>query len=486
MSHEQLADWLAELQDARDLLRVGVEIDPRMEMTAIGRRAAEMPDGGPAVLFERIRGGNGVAVVTNLYGSYARMCRYLGGDSFDAVADRMSDLIQPRFPESWFDQIRRLPQFAQLGKLPPRVVRIGACQQVVRLGRDINLAEWPIPRFWPEDEAPTITAGMVCLRHPRSGDRVVEQVTLDVRDAQSLRVHFPPESAGAAIVREHGLLGTPLPVAVVLGGHPLLTYAAGAPSPPGCDAWTFAGFLTGQPVDLVTARTSELEIPAHAEIVFEGIIDPAEPLESCARVGLSTGTYGQPFPVPVMRLSAITSRTNPVFPVIIPDRPPRERYWLHKLTERLFLPVLRMAVPELVDYSFPHATSERRLVFVSIRKSYPGQAKKVLSGLWGHQLSMYAKIAVVVDDDVDVQDPEAVWLAVASHAQPPRDVLMQEGPSDWYDQSAFARGFGGKLGIDGTRKFPEERPGSPPTNVLELPVEVETAAEEIMASWRRS
>lgn len=485
MSHDQLAEWLADLEDGRELLRVGVEVDRDLELTALSRRAAEMPGGGPAVLFERVRGAGGVNVVTNLYASYGRMCRFLKGESFDAVADRMSGLIQPQIAVGWFEQIRRLPQFAQLGKLPPRPVRVGPCQQVVRLGRDIDLGEWPVPRFWPDDEAPSITAGMVCLRDPRTGERIVEQVTLDVRDAQSLRIHFPPQSAGAAAVRRHRDQRTPMSVCVVLGGHPLLLYAAAAPNPPGCDVWTFAGFLRNQAVDLITARTSEVEVPAHAEIVLEGIIDPNDSLEPCARLGLSTGAYCEPYPVPVMRLTAITSRTNPVFPVVVPDRPPRERYWLHKLTERLFLPVLRMSVPDLVDYSFPYATSERRMVFVSIRKTYPGQAKRVLSGLWGHQLAMYAKLAVVVDEEVDVQDPEAVWLAVSANAQPPRDLVVQDGPADWFDHSAPGRGFGGKLGIDATKKLPEEQSRGPWPRELELPDDIETAAEAIAATWRR-
>ena len=488
MPHDQLAELLAELQDSRELVRISAEVDTDLEIAALTHRACRLPGGGPVLFFERVRGAS-VPVVTNLFGSYARMSRYLGGESFDAVADRMSGLIQPRVAEGWFEQVKLIPQFTQLGKLPPRLVRVAACQQVVRLGRDIDLEAWPIPRLWPDDEARLLTTGIVCLRHPHTQEPVVEQVPLEVRDAQSFRVHLTPQSAGWVVVREHQRLRTPLSVAVAVGGDPLLTYVAGAPRPPGADAWLFAGFLRGAAVDLVTARTSDLELPAHAEVVFEGYIEPTEPWEPASRVGLPTGYYGEPYPVPTLHLTAITSRTNPVLPIIVPDQPPQERYWLHKLTERLFLPVLRMVVPELVDYSFPHAAAQRHLAFVSIRKSYAGQARKVLSALWGHPLTMHCKLLVVVDDEVDVQNPEAVWLAVGASMQPPRDLQVQDGPADWFDHSAPARGFGGKLGIDATRKLPEEHTGKAWPDQLAWPAEFEQTLDELwvkspLAGWR--
>jgi 4-hydroxy-3-polyprenylbenzoate decarboxylase len=481
MSHDQLSSFLQALTDDRDVVRIAEEVSADGEIAALTTRVRQARGDGPAVFFERVA-GSAIPVVTNLLGSYARVCRALRTDSLDAVADRLSEKAQPRPSRGWFDHLRNLPRFGAVGGLPPRVVRAAPCQQVVRLGRDIRMDEFPVPRLWPADETKLITAAQVCVKHPLTGERYSELVPVEVRDQASLRVLWTPFQAGHAVWREHVRTGSQMPVALVLGGDPVLLFTSTCPVPPQSESWLFAGFLRGEALDVIQGRTVDLEVPAAAEIVFEGFVDPVEAPEPCGRGSRVNGFSGEPFACPVLRLGAVTSRTNPVFPVVVPGAPPSEDFWLHKAAERVCLPILRMFVPELVDYSFPHGATGRNLCFVSLAKTHPGQARKALGALWGHPLLMHTKFVVVVDADVDVQRPDEVWFAAGAHAHVPRDIVQGEGPADWFDHATPTRGLAGKLAIDATRKFPEEHRSAAP---WPAPLgETSELAERVDRLWR--
>ena len=455
MSYDQLSDFIQELQDRQELRRVSSELSPELELTELTRRMQQLPGGGPALLFERVR-GSAIPVVTNLLGSHRRMCAALRSDSFDLLADRMTGLIQPRAPEGWFEQLKLIPQFGQVAKQPPKTVRSGPCQQVVRLGRDIDLSEFPIPRFWPNDQRRCLTAGMICLRHPATNDRIVELIPTLVRDRNTLLIPWNWSHQGQSVLEEHRRLGTQMPVAIALGGDPVLMFAASAPPPPQSDAWIFAGFLRGQPVDLLKCRSHDLEVPAQSEIVLEGFVDPAEATDPTGPISGTNGYYSDTSQACVLHLSALTSRANPVLPMIVPGPMPQEMFWLQKAAERLFLPVLRMFVPELVDYSFPASGQFRNWCFVSIRKTFPGHARKVIHALWGQQQLMRVKGLVIVDADVDVQDELQVWSRLGTHLNAANDLILSEGSLDESDLASPRKGFGTRLALDATFKLPAE------------------------------
>ena len=298
--------------------------------------------------------------------------------------------------------------------------------------------------------------GQVYTRDPKSGRSSVGMYPLEVRDQSSLAVHWNAHDAGWQTYEHYRRDGRQMPVAVALGGDPVLTYTACAPLPHTTDACLFAGFLRGDNVELVKCRSVDLEIPADAEIVIEGMIDTSSRLEPGGLVAAPTGYYAMAGDAPVLKVTALTHRSNPVYPALILGGPRTESYWLGKANERIFLPLMRMFVPELVDLHMPRAGVFRNLAFASIEKQYPQQARKVMNALWGLDGLMVTKIIVVVDSDVDVHDEERVWLTVGANVHPGRDVLFCEGPTHMDDHAAPERGMGHKLGIDATRKLPEE------------------------------
>lgn len=454
MTYDTLPDFLAAIEDDGELVRVAVEVDPVLEVAEIVDRLSKTPGGGPAVLFEKVR-GHSIPVVANLLGSERRMCRALRADSLDDVAAQIAGLIQPELPEGWLDALRLVPQFTQLTKLPPKVVRSGICQQVVRMGRDVNLYELPVPHCWPGDSGPLITAGQVYVRS-LSGVRHVGVYPLEVRGRDSLFVHWNPHQQAAHCFSEYGERRQPMPVAVTLGGDPACLWAATAPLPPATDPLLLAGLLRQQNVELVRCRSLELDVPAQAEVIIEGIIDGAAELELAGPVSGAHGFYALPEQLPRMQVTAITHRSNPVFPAVIPGRPPTEETWLANAVQRAFLPLVRLYLPEIEDLHLPASGAGRNLLFVSIRKRYPQQARKVMNALWGLNWLMTSKIVVVVEADVDVQDESAVWFHVGANCHPGRDVLFNEGPTHWQDHAAPVRGLGHKMGIDATRKLPDE------------------------------
>jgi 4-hydroxy-3-polyprenylbenzoate decarboxylase len=455
MAYENLAGFIAELEDDGDLVRIGAEVDPHLEIAEITDRVCKSATGGPVLVFENVK-GHSIPVVSNLLGSERRMCKAFGAQSFDSVAERITGLIEPDLPAGWLDSLKLVPQLAQMSKLPPKSVKTGLCQQVVSMGREVNLAELPIPKSWPDESGPTITAGQLFVKDAESGIRHVGRYPLEVRDRNSLRVHWTAHQRGMEIFAGYRQAGRPMPVAIAFGGDPVYTYMADVTLPPNTDDCLFGGFLRGEPMELVKCRSIDMEIPAEAEIVLEGMIDPNLPLEQTGRIGQATGFYDLTDDVPIITVSALTRRSNPMFPAMIVGPPPTEDYWLNRATERIFLPLVRLCIPELIDLHLPRSGAFRNLAFVSIRKRYPQQARKVMNALWSLGRLMIMKMIVVVDEDVDVHNEEQVWYTAGSNVHPGRDVVFCEGPTHMTDHAAPVRGMGHKLGLDATRKLPEE------------------------------
>ena len=444
-----------------DLVRVDRPVSIDREITEIADRCMKSPGGGPALLFTRPQLAGGAAsrhpVAVNLFGSARRMSLALGVDCLDEIGERIAALLNLKVPETLLGKLAMLPQLAEVAKFPPKT---GGgrppCQEIVVREHDVDLGQFPVPICWPEDGGPYITLPGVITRDPVSGVRNVGMYRIQVIGKNELAMHWQRHKVGAAHWRAMAERKETMPVAIALGGDPASIYAASAPLPPSIDEFLFAGFLRKEPVRLARAVTSDLEVPAEAEIVLEGYIDPREELVLEGPFGDHTGFYSLADYYPKVHVTAITLRSEPVWPHTIVGRPPMEDYWLGHATERIFLPLLKLTIPEIVDIHMPAAGIFHNLVFVSIDKRYPGQAYKVMNGLWGQGLMSLAKVIVVFDKDVNVQNPQEAWWVALNHIDPERDVRFTLGPIDVLDHSSRAFTFGSKMGIDATRKWKEE------------------------------
>lgn len=484
MASDHLADWLAQWHDVRELARVSAEVDAVHEIAAITDRA-RLIEGSPALLFEHVR-GHSFPVVTNLLGSPRRLASALGVTSFDRLSQRIDDWLSLSLPNGVLDTWKLLPRLAELAQWPPTVVKTGQCQQVVKLGRDVNLAELPALTMWPGDAAPTITSGQLHSQSPRSTEdtddarRTVCVVPLEIRGRDGLLIHGDETSELWSLLAKYRARGQQMPVVVALGGDPVMSLAAWAPLPPRTDALVFAGFLRNRSVELVAARSVPLTVPASAEIVIEGFVDPQAALESAGPISRETGFFGPSESLPLVRVTAITHRANPVFPAMIPGPAPAESQWLDRASERLLLPIARLWIPELVDWRLPFAGACRHIAFASIRKTFAQQPRKVLHALWSLPKIATAKMLVIVDDEVDVRDENAVWSSVAAHADPSRDLVLWDGPADPLDHATSVRSAGRKLGIDATCKWPGESGVSRSAQPLRWTTEI---AERLQIRW---
>ena len=394
----------------------------------------------------------------NLFGSMRRMEIALGVDSLDSIGDRIALLLQTKVPEGIKEKLKTLSRVAEIAKFPPRKMKSGKapCQQVILEGNEADVTKLPNITCWPGDGGAYITLPQVISNDPRTGVRNVGMYRVQVLDSSRLAMHWQRHKVGAAHWREMAEKGERMPVAIALGGDAASIYSASAPLPPNIDEYIFAGFLRKKPVRVTKAVTSDLLVPAEADIVIEGYIDPAEPLVLEGPFGDHTGFYSLADDYPAVNVSAITMRQNPVYPTTIVGRPPMEDYYLGHATERIFLPLLRLTVPEIVDYHMPAAGVFHNLVFVSIDKQYPGQAYKVMNALWGMGLMSLAKVIVVVDRDVNVRDPEETWWVALNNIDPQRDTRFTMGPIDVLDHASRAFTYGSKMGIDATTKWKEE------------------------------
>jgi 4-hydroxy-3-polyprenylbenzoate decarboxylase len=463
-----LRGWIELLRAAGELVDVGVEVDPYLEITEIVDRTVKA--GGPALLFRRVRGSEHPLLI-NQFGTERRMCLALGVASLDEAGQRLSELMTMQQP---FDLPARLRGAARLRRLadaaPTLVEGPAPCQELVL---EPDLDRLPIQHCWPGDPAPFVTLPLVITVDPRTGTRNVGIYRMQKIDRRTTFVHWQLHKDGAEDWRG---MGERLQVAVALGCDPVTTYLGSAPLPRGVDELAVAGLLGGAAVELVRARTVDLEVPAHAEIVLEGYVERGD-LAVEGPFGDHMGYYSAPEPFPVLHLTAMTMRRGAVYPSIVVGPPPQEDAWLCKASERLFLPTLRLAVPELVDYDLPVAGAFQHCAIVSVRKSYPGQARKAVHALWGSGLMSLLKCVVVVDEFVDVHDYDQVFFHVCANVDPARDLILTSGPLDQLDHSAERPCYGGKLGIDATHKLPSEG-GRPWPPRIEMSAEVRRLVDE--------
>jgi len=452
VAYRDLQEFVNLLEKRGELKRIAAEVDPELEITEITDRISKAY--GPALLFENVKGSK-IPLLINAMGTYERMALALEVESLDDIAREITELFQlAEVPSSLLEKMKVLPRLAQLASYSPRLVKSGICQEVVIKGNP-SLDFLPIMKCWPEDGGKYITLPLVITKDPDTGKRNMGMYRMQVYDGQTTGMHWHVHHDGAKNYQKYCEKGMPTPVAVALGCDPAVIYSATAPLPKDIDELILAGFLRKQPVELVKCKTVDLEVPANAEIVLEGYVNPGETrLEG--PFGDHTGYYSLVDEYPVFRLTCITHRKNPIYPATIVGMPPMEDCYMAKVTERIFLPVLKFLLPEIVDINLPLEGVFHNCVLVSIKKSYPGHAQKVMNALWGIGQMMFAKFIVVVDEQVDVQNVSEVMWKVFNNVDPKRDLLIVEGPLDVLDHSAPRPLFGAKMGIDATKKWPSE------------------------------
>jgi 4-hydroxy-3-polyprenylbenzoate decarboxylase len=420
---------------------------------------------GPALLFENVKGSSHPLLI-NQFGTERRMCMAFGAPTLDDVARRLGDVLEMQPPQGLVAKVKGLQKLKSIADSRPKTVRSGPSQEVVLTGEEVDLDALPIQRCWPGDPAPFITLPAVITHDPRTGSRNVGMYRMQKVDRRTTLMHWQIHKDGRA---DYMFADGRLEVAVALGLDPVSAYSASAPLPKHIDEFMLAGFLKGSPVELVSAKTIGIEVPANAEIVLEGYVEQGDVAPE-GPFGDHTGYYTAVEPFPVFHVTAITMRRDAIYPSIVVGKPPQEDAWLGKATERIFLPAIRMSVPELVDYDLPVAGAFHNCCIVSIRKQYPGHAQKVMHAIWGLGLLSLTKSVVVVDEEVDVHDYEQVFFRVGANVDPKRDVLITEGPLDHLDHAPTLQFYGGKLGIDATHKGSAE-------GTREWPPEIEMSDE---------
>jgi 4-hydroxy-3-polyprenylbenzoate decarboxylase len=452
--YDNLRQFVDELRRDGDLLEISARVDPRLEITEIADRCVKNPGGGPALLFTDVKDAKHPLLI-NALASARRMAKALGVARLDDLGARVTSLIDLIKPGAQSGALAKLFSARDLLGIFPKTVRSGACQEVVTSGDDVDLAELPVLTCWPEDGGPYITLPLVFTKDPASKVQNVGVYRMQVFDARTTGMHWQRHKHGREHQDAEGK-GRRMPVAVAIGGDPVLTYAATAPVPSGVDEMLLAGFLRERAVPMVQCKTLDLTVPADADFILEGYVDNDE-LRREGPFGDHTGVYSLADDYPVFHVTCITRRRSPIYWTTIVGRPPMEDGWLGKATERLFLPILKQMLPEVVDYNLPVEGGFQNLVIVSIKKRYPGQAKKVMYALWGlGHMMMLTRNIIVVDADVDVQDLRTVSWVTLNNVDAGRDLVFAPGPVDVLDHAAPLPSLGTKLGIDATRKSAEE------------------------------
>ncbi|MCS7090636.1 MAG: UbiD family decarboxylase [Verrucomicrobiota bacterium] len=485
MAYGSFREFLDRLETEGELIRISQPVATELEITVLADQQMKAPDGGKALLIERptVNGAvSSVPLAINTMGSWRRMAMALNAESVDQVAAELGGLLKAKPPMSVREAIRLLGQALDLRHARPRAVRDGPCKEVVHRfdppprrtepwpkAPDIlcdpdsarsaplpTLLDLPILKCWPLDAGRFITLPCVVTRDPDTGERNVGMYRMQVYDAHTTGMHWQLQKVAARHGRRYYEKGARMPVAVFLGGDPVYTFAATAPLPDGLDEFLLAGYLRKRSVELVRCETIDLEVPADADFVLEGYVDPCEPLREEGPFGDHTGYYSLPEPYPVFHITAITHRKDAIYPATIVGLPPMEDFYLGSASVKLFLPVLKMNFPEIVDMALPAEGVFHNLVFVSIKKSYPMQAYKIMHGLWGMGQMMFTKYIIVVDDHVNVHNTREVLFHLCANTDPQRDCLFTRGPADVLDHATPEIGIGTKLGIDATRKLPGE------------------------------
>ena len=481
MAYASYSEVLAALDRAGELKRISQPVATELEITQFADLEMKQPGGGKALLFEQPTVNGKVSpfpVAINTLGSWRRMALSMGAESVDAVAAEISALVKAKPPTSLREAFALFGTAIELRHARPKQVKTGPCKEVIhrydapashtapwppapdwKLGTDPfppTLLDLPILKCWPLDGGRFVTLPCVITQDPDTGERNVGMYRMQIYDDRSTGMHWQLQKVGARHGRRYYETGKRMPVAVVLGGDPAYIFSATAPLPDGLDEFLMAGYLRRQSVELVPCETSELLVPANADIVIEGYIDPVEPLRDEGPFGDHTGFYTLPEPYPVFHVTAVTHRKNAVYPATIVGIPPMEDFYIGAAAVKLFLPVFKMNFPEIVDIALPAEGVFHNLVVVSIKKTYPMQAYKVMHGLWGMGQMMFTKYLIVVDEDVDVHNTSEVLFRLCANTDPQRDSIFTKGPADVLDHATSEVGVGGKQGIDATRKLPGE------------------------------
>jgi 4-hydroxy-3-polyprenylbenzoate decarboxylase len=488
MVPKDLRGFLDDLERAGELIRIREPVAVKLEIAEIADRVMKQPGGGKALLFEKPVLDDGsfsdIPVAINVYGSWRRMAMALGVNDVSEHGDRIANLLQPDVPKGFWAKMQMIPKFAELAKVPPRAFRGKApCQEIVVSGGDVDLKKLPILTCWPKDAGPFITLPMVITKDPENGVQNVGMYRMQVIDRNTTYMHWQRHKGGAAHYRKYKHMGIKrMPVVVAIGGDVTTMYTPSAPLPPGIDEYLFSGFLRKEALQVTEATMCDLRIPAEADMVLEGYVDTEEPMGMEGPFGDHTGFYTPPDSFPIFHVEKITMRKQAVYPTTIVGRPPMEDFYLGGATERIFLPLLKMTMPEIVDYHMPAEGIFHNLVLVSIKKEYPGHAFKVMNGLWGQGLMSLAKVLVIVDHFIDVKNPQEVWWYALNNIDPERDVRFSRGPIDDLDHSARSPAFGSKIGIDGTKKLLEEGYDREWPEIIEMSPDVK---KKVDALWER-
>ncbi len=455
MKFKDLREFVSFLEQRGQLRRIAAPVSCELEITEIADRMVKQ--GGPALLFENVTGYE-APVLINMFASEQRMAWALGVEKLDDLVDRLQGMLQLTQgpPEGLINKLRTLGQLIQIGSFQPKTVNRAPCQEVVLQGDEVDLFKFPALKCWPMDGGRYITLPLVITKDPTTGTQNYGMYRMQIYDARTTGMHWQTHKVGAHHYRvSQERQDNRLEVAVAIGADPATMWTGSAPLPPDMDEMAVAGFIREEGVELVKAKTVDLLVPAQSEIVLEGHVFTDEQ-RSEGPFGDHTGYYSMPDDYPVFHVTSITHRKDPIYPAAIVGRPPMEDYWMGKVTERIFMPVIRMIMPEVVDMNMPAEGVFHNLVIVSIKKEYPGQARKVMYGLWGMGLMSLTKTIIVVDHFVDVQNPSEVTWRVANNLNPSQDLVVVEGPLDDLEVGSLTAKFGGKVGIDATRKGPLE------------------------------
>jgi 4-hydroxy-3-polyprenylbenzoate decarboxylase len=540
LAYNDLREWIAALDKAGELKRIKEPVSPRLEITEITDRASKAGStsrsvkgaigyapGGPALLFENITGHPGHKVLINQFGSERRMAMALGVERIEQIAERIQGLMNMKAPEGLLDKLKMLPQVAELTRSFPKTVsaKDAPCKQVI-LRENFNLLDFPVLTCWPHDGGPFITLPCVHTRDPKSGKRNIGMYRMQVYDGKTTGMHWQrqkvaaehyrealrgiaaanatadPKAARVAAMAESSggahaiadgpvgglpqvqfgnLKGSRMEVAVSIGSDPATTFSAIVPAPPEIEEYLIAGFLRGKAVEIVKCETVDLEVPANAEIVLEGYVELGE-MRTEGPFGDHTGFYTMQDEYPVFHITCITHRKDPIYAATIVGKPPMEDAWMGKAVERVFLPMMKMTIPEIIDINLPAEGVFHNLMLVSIRKSYPGQARKVMAAIWSLGQAMFTKCIIVVDEDCDVQDIGEVTLRVTNNIDPERDIQFILGPIDSLDHASRLPNYGSKMGIDATRKWKAEGFDRPWPAMLEMDRETKSKIDSI---WKK-
>jgi 4-hydroxy-3-polyprenylbenzoate decarboxylase len=478
MPYDDLRDFIRALDKSGELKRIPFEVDPYLEITQFADRGVK--HGGPALLFEKPKGD--IPVLINAFASMRRMEIALEATP-DDVAGRIVELIEMRKPEGFLGKLKMLPKLADLAAIFPKTVSTGPCKENVRREK-FSLDELPILHCWPQDGGRFITLPMVFSRNPDTGKRNCGCYRLQVFDGRTTGMHWQTHKQGAEHYRRLKAAGTTkrMDVAVAIGADPATMYSAILPLPPDLDEMMIAGFIRGKPVEMVKCETSDLEVPAHSEIVLEGYVELGE-LRREGPFGDHTGFYSLEDDYPVFHITCVTHRNKPIYATTIVGPPPMEDFYMGKAIERIFLPLMRLQLPEIRDVSMPAEGIFHNLILVAIRKSYPGHARKVMHAIWGLGQAMFSKCIVVVDEDVDVQNvSEVAWKAL-NNIDPERDIQFVLGPVDSLDHSSRLPNYGSKMGVDATKKWPQEGFTRPWPDVIKMSEEVRQRVDGL---WKKA